>query len=192
MKFHRNTIWLLPLSILVTFPLWSIPVSDFLAPRGGIVPVPTEQDPNTRNFNMDKVRVLQNQKGKNTAIIRAAKAQTGQDPNVITMELVNADLFDAEGNITKVIANTGQYSTTKEVLTLRDDVVVNKINDNQFLYTDLLLYDARKRLVTCPGKIRLEGDKVVIDGGSLEYDITSGRYVIDGRVHCVLDGFVKP
>ena len=110
MKFHRNTIWLIPLSIIVTFPLWSVPVSEFLTPRGGFDPTPRQERPDTRNFNMDTVRILQNQKGKNTAIIRAEKAQTGEDPDTIIMELVNADLFDADGNITKIIANTGQYS----------------------------------------------------------------------------------
>ncbi len=97
MKFHRNTIWLIPLCIIITFPLWSIPVSDFLTPRGGFDPAPIQQAPDTHNFNMDTVRILQNQKGKNTAIIRAAKAQTGQDPDTIIMELVNADLFRCRG-----------------------------------------------------------------------------------------------
>jgi LPS export ABC transporter protein LptC len=192
MKFHRNTIWLIPLSIIISFPLWSIPVSDFLAPRGTVDPAPIQQDPDTHNFNMDTVRILQNQKGKNTAIIRAAKARTGQDSDTIIMELVNADLFDAEGNVTKVIANTGEYSTTTKILTLTDDVVVNKIQDNQFLYTDLLHYDAELRTVRCPGKTRLEGDKIEIDGGSLEYDIKSEKYVIDQGVHCIIDGFLKP
>jgi LPS export ABC transporter protein LptC len=192
MKFHRNTIWLIPLSIIVSFPLWSIPVSDFLTPRGGFDPAPIQQDPDTHNFNMDTVRILQNQKGKNTAIIRAAKAQTGQAPDIIIMELVNADLFDAEGNVTKVIANIGQYSTTTKILTLTDDVVVNKIRDNQFLYTDLLHYDAELRTVNCPGKTRLEGDKIEIDGGRLQYDIKSEKYVIDQGVHCIIDGFLKP
>jgi LPS export ABC transporter protein LptC len=192
MKFHRNTIWLIPLSIIVSFPLWSIPVSDFLTPRGGFDPAPIQQDPDTHNFNMDTVRILQNQKGKNTAIIRAAKAQTGQAPDIIIMELVNADLFDAEGNVTKVIANIGQYSTTTKILTLTDDVVVNKIRDNQFLYTDLLHYDAELRTVNCPGKTRLEGDKIEIDGGRLQYDIKSEKYVIDQGVRCIIDGFLKP
>ncbi len=192
MKLHRNTIWLLPLSIIISFPLWSIPLSDFLAPRGGITPVSTGQDPATHNFNMDKVRILQNQKGRNTAIIRAAKARTGQDPDIIIMDLVNADLFDAEENITKIIANTGQYSKGEEILTLTDDVVIHKIADNQFLFTDLLLYDARERTVTCPGKTRLEGDEIEIDGGSLDYDIKSAKYVIGQGVHCIIDGFIKP
>jgi LPS export ABC transporter protein LptC len=192
MKFHRNTIWLIPLSIIISFPLWSIPVSDFLAPKGTFDPVSTPHDPDTHNFNMETVRILQNQKGKNTAIIRAAKARTGQDPDIIIMELVNADLFDAEGNVTKVIANIGQYSTTTKILTLTDDVVVNKIQDNQFLYTDLLHYDAELRTVSCPGKTRLEGDKIEIDGGSLQYDIKSEKYVIDQGVHCIIDGFLKP
>ena len=192
MKFHRNTIWLIPLSIIATYPLWSIPVGNFLAPRGGFDPPQELEQPDTHTFNMDTVKILQNQKGRDTAIIRAAKAKTGQDPNVIIMELVNADLFDEQGNITKIIANLGEYSTTEKILTLIDDVVVNKTLENQFLYTDLLYYDSEQRTVHCPEKTRLEGDKVVIDGGSLDYDIKSGKYVIGKRVSCVVNGFLKP
>jgi len=34
MKFSRNAIWLIPLLLIVSFPLWSIPVSTFLNPAG--------------------------------------------------------------------------------------------------------------------------------------------------------------
>lgn len=192
MKFHRNTIWLFPLFFIVTFPFWSIPVGNFLTPPGDFDPAPKNQKSDTHNFNMDKVKILQNQKGKKTALIQAAKAQSGTDPSVITMELVNADIFDDEGNITKVIANTGKYNTTTKILTLIDDVVVNKTRDKQFLYTELLLYDSELRTVHCPGKTRLEGDNVTIDGGSLDYDIKSQTYVIDKRVNCIINGFIKP
>ena len=193
MKVHRNTIWLIPLLVIVTFPLWSIPVGNFLTPRGdfGLKPE-LKKKPASHNFNMDTVKILQNQKGEKTALIRARRAHTGEDPNILIMEFVNADLFDKEGNITKIIANTGKYSTTSKTLTLSDDVVVNKTVDKQFLYTDLLLYDSDKRTVHCPGKTRLEGEKVEIDGGSLDYDIKTGTYVIDKRVRCLIKGFIKP
>ena len=108
------------------------------------------------------------------------------------MEVVDADLFDEKGNITKIVANTGQYSTTSKILTLTDDVVINKTQDKQFLYTDLLIYDSEQRTVKCPGKIRLEGKNISIDGGSLDYDIASGTYVIGKRVHCIINGFIQP
>jgi LPS export ABC transporter protein LptC len=192
MKFHRNTIWLIPLFFIITFPFWSTPVGNFLTPRGDFDPPATSENADTHNFNMDTVKILQNQKGKKTALIRAAKAHSGKDPNLLNMELVNADIFDEGGNITKVIANYGKYNTTTKILTLSGDVVVNKTRDQQFLYTDLLLYDSDQRTVHCPGKTRIEGNNVTIDGGSLDYDIKSQTYVIDKRVNCIINGFIKP
>ncbi len=192
MKFHRNTIWLVPLIIIVTYPLWSVPVGNFLSPRGSVDPAPNQLHPDNQNFNMNTVQILQNQKGQKTALVRGRKAHTGVNPNVLVMEFVNADLFDAQGNITKIIANTGEYNTTSKILTLTDDVVINRIHDKQFLYTDLLKYDSEKRTVKCPGKIRLEGKNIEIDGGSLDYDVTSGSYEIGKRVHCIINGFIKP
>ena len=192
MKFHRNTIWLIPLLFIITFPLWSTPVGNFLTPPGDFDPTPKNQKSDTHNFNMDTVKILQNQKGRKTALIRAAKARTGDTPDLLVMEFVSADIFDDEGNITKIIANTGKYDTKNNILTLIDDVVVNKIKDRQFLYTQLLRYDSERRTVHCPGKTRLEGDNVTIDGGSLEYDIKSETYIIDNRVNCIISGFLKP
>ncbi len=192
MKFHRNTIWLIPLFFIVTFPLWSIPVGNFLAPRTSADSTPNAAQSDSHKFNMNAVKILQNKDGKKTAIIHAQKAHTGEDPNLIIMEHANADLFDTEGNITHVVANTGKYNTVSKLLTLIGDVVVNKIRDDQFLYTDLLLYDSEKRTVKCPGKTRLEGKNVEINGGSLDYDVKTETYVIGKRVECTLNGFIQP
>ena len=122
MKFHRNTIWLVPLFFIITFPLWSSPLGNFLNPPGDFDPTPQNQNSDTHNFNMDTVKILQNQKGNKTALIRAAKAHTGKNPNLLVMEFVSADIFDNEGNITKIIANTGKFDTKTNILTLIDDV----------------------------------------------------------------------
>jgi len=192
MKFHRNTIWLIPLLVIISFPIWSVPVGNFLTPRGSIDPASKNVQPDSQNFNMDKVKILHSQNGKKTAEIRAYSAQTGEEPNLFIMDFVNADLYDEEGNVTNIIANTGEYSTTTKILTLIGDVVINKTRDKQFLYTDRLIYDSEKRTVHCPGKTRLEGEDVTIDGGSLDYAIKTETYIIDKRVHCIISGFVKP
>jgi len=192
MKFHRKAIWLVPLLLLVTFPLWSIPVGDFLTPRGGFDKDLKTGKSKIRKFNMDKVKILQNQKGKKTALIRAARARTGETEDILLMENVDADIFDEDGNITNIVAKHGKYNTVTKMLTLIDDVVVNKTNDKQFLYSDLLYYDEEKRTVSSPGKTRLTGEDVEINGGSLDYDIPTGSYVIGNRVHCILNGFTEP
>ncbi len=192
MIFSRNTIWLIPLFLLVSFPLWSIPVSKFLTPRGGFDAEAQKNSTASHNFKMNSVKIIQNQKGRNTAIIRAVKAQTGKNTDIYLMDYVDADLINDEGQITNVTARKGKYQSSIKLLTLIEDVVVHKIEQKQFLYTDLLHYSSIKRTIKCPEKMRIVGDDVQIDGGSLDYDIKTETYDIGKRVHCVLNGFVAP
>lgn len=189
MKLHRNIIWLVPLVLLITFPLWSIPVGTFLTPRGGFDPDIKKGPVKDHDFNMETVRITQNQNGRKTAFIRAASGSTGDNPDILLMEEVDADIFDEEGNITKVIARRGKYNTATELLILIDDVVVDKTSDNQKLYTDLLHYDNIKRTVHCPGPTRVEGNNVTIDGGNLNYDIQTQTYQMSNGVLCVVNNY---
>jgi LPS export ABC transporter protein LptC len=192
MKLHRNTVWLVPLLLILTFPLWRTPVGSFLTPRGGIEHKVQSPPSSNNSFNMENVKILQNQKGRKTALIRAQSARTDETPDLLVLETVDADLFDENGNITHIISETGKYNMATKILTLIDDVVINKTHDKQLLYTDLLYYDSVKRTVNCPGKTRLIGENVRIDGGSLDYSINSSKYEIGGRVHVVLEGFSAP
>ncbi len=192
MKLHRNQVWLIPLLLILTYPLWSIPIGKFLTPRGG-VPVQTViKKTNQHNFKMESVKIMQNQNGKKTAMIRAKSARTGDDTDILILETVDADIFDKDGNVTHIVSKTGKYNIKTKALTLSGDVVVNKIRDKQFLYTDLLHYNSEKRTVNCPGKTKLIGENVSIDGGSFDYDINSSRYDIGGRVLVDLEGFSAP
>jgi LPS export ABC transporter protein LptC len=192
MKLHRNMVWLVPLILILTFPLWRIPVGSFLTVRGDFERKTDTPNKDSHNFKMETVKILQNQNGKKTALIRARSARIGDDPDLLTLETVDADVFDEKGNVTHIVSKTGKYHTVTKILTLIDDVVVNKPHDKQILYTDLLYYDSDKRTVNCPGKARLVGEDVTIDGGSLDYDINTATYEVGGRVYVVLEGFTAP
>ncbi len=192
MNLHRNTIWLVPLLILVTFPVWSVPVAEFLTPHGGFDPELKNRKTDVHKFTMESVKILQNRDGKNSAVIRAARARTGKTLNVYIMDEVDADIYDKDYNITKIVAKTGQFDTTSSVLTLIDNVIVDKSSDHQLLRTDLLVYNGKLRTVTCPGKTKLEAEGATIDGGSLFYDILNKSYIIDRGVTCILTNFSKP
>lgn len=192
MRLTRNTIWLIPLAIILTFPLWSIPVGKFLTPRGGFDEDSGAGRENTHNFNMKQIKILQNQKGAKTAVIVADQARTDDNPDILLMDTVNADIYDEKGDITNIVADSGHYDLATKTLILKKNVVVKKTAENQILYTDLLIYNNADRRVSCPGPTRLEAENVQIDGGSLEYDIKTQSYVIDNRVHCIIDGFLKP
>ncbi|MBU3983803.1 MAG: hypothetical protein KJ985_10115, partial [Proteobacteria bacterium] len=54
----RNFIWLVPFALLLTFPLWRIPLTAFLAPRGGYNPALAENRQNAHDFTMNTVHIL--------------------------------------------------------------------------------------------------------------------------------------
>ena len=193
MTTRRNLLWLVPLFFLVTFPLWSVPVGNFLTPRGGFDPDINKEGNDHHNFSMQTVTILQNQQGRNTAIIRAEKARTDpEDLDIVVLEHVNADVFDDAGRITKIISQSGQYNLAAKTLTLTKDVVLDKVEDKQKLYTDLLVYDSEKRNVNCPGTTRLVSENAEIVGGSFTYDIASKTYLLEKRVKCLISGFIEP
>jgi LPS export ABC transporter protein LptC len=193
MKIHRNTIWLLPLAFLITFPLWSIPVGEFLTPRGGFDPDINKESTDHHNFTMQTVTILQNQKGKDSAVIRAANARTKPDDlDIVILDKVNAEVFDDNGIETLITSQKGEYSMAGKILVLTKNVVLNKIQDKQSMYTDLLIYDSNQRTVTSPGKTKLKSEHAEIDGGSFDYNINSQTYVIGKRVKCLINGFIEP
>lgn len=193
MKIHRNTIWLIPLAFFITFPLWSGPVGDFLTPRGGFDPDINKESIDRHNFSMQTVTILQNEKGKDKAVIHAANARTNpNDLDIAILDKVNAEVFDGKGDRTLISSQSGEYNMITQVLTLTKDVVLNKTQDKQFLYTDLLIYNGLQHTVTCPTKTKLKSATAEIDGGSLDYNIASQTYVISKKVKCLINGFIQP
>jgi LPS export ABC transporter protein LptC len=189
---RRNIVWQLPLLFLITFPLWKIPVGNFLAPRGGYDPEFSKKLSDKHNFVLDQVKISQTEDGKKTTDIQAKTALTGREPNDFILRQVNANLIGADGLITNVKAQHGLYNTETKRLKLTKKVVVHRPSDNYKLFTELLYYYNDTRMISCPGKTRILGETAEIKGSSLEYDIEQGSYVITGRVYCDFNGFISP
>jgi LPS export ABC transporter protein LptC len=183
---RRNLIWLIPTLLIITFPVWRLPVGSFLAPRTTENTTTGEMDEDQHNFVMQKVVIAQNQAGKKTAEIRSWQAYTGDKPDEYVLVSVDADLFDDEGNRVNIMAESGIYNTTTRHLILNSNVVVNRIAQNQKLYTDLLHYYEGKRIIHSPVATRMAAENAKITGSSLQYDIVTGQYLIGGRVYCIL------
>ena len=192
MRLNRNTIWLIPLAIIFSYPLWSIPVGRFLAPRGNFDEKKADQAETTQVFTMQEVKIIQNDQGHKSAEIVARHARTDDDPNILILDGVNANLFDNNNEVTNIVAKQGDYNMATKMLTLIENVVVDKVKDNQQLYTDLLHYDNIKNTVDCPGPTRIKGDTFEVKGGNLFYDLKTRSYVLANRVSCDIRGFIQP
>lgn len=188
----RNLIWLVPLSLLLTFSLWRLPVADFLVPRGGFEPAMALNGPDAHDFTMNSVHITQSHQGMKTLDLVAVRAMTGQTSDEFKMEDVKATITSKEGEQTHVIAGTGLFDQASSRLTLMGDVVIKKPKDNYEIYTDLLHYNDKTKIANCPGPTRLLGDDISIKGGNLEYNLLTNRYDIGGRVHVTLSDFAGP
>ena len=188
----RNFTLFIPLLLVATFPIWKIPVANFLTPRGGEEPENIKnRNTASHDFAMDQVKILQNQNGKKTAVIRANSAMTGDNANEFHLEIVDADIIDKHNQITNVVAETGSYNVNTEILTLRKNVVIKRLEGKQTMYTDYLVYSDKERTVTSPGKTRFVGEAFNIVGGRMDYDIKTDSYKLSKRVNCVIGGFKK-
>ncbi len=186
---RRNLLWLIPLCLLVSFPVWRLPLASFLQPRGSYDPGSEEQDQNSQNFVMDKVIIMQNQAGKTTSEIRAKKALTSDIPNEFVLISVDADIYGKDDDQINIRAQKGIYNTETRKLTLEGAVHVDRIATGQQLFSELLYYFDTDRTIKSPGPTRLVGKQIEIKGSSLDYDINSEQYSIGGRVYGTITGF---
>ena len=183
---RRNLVWLIPVLMIITFPVWQKPISSFLAPRGleeSNVDATTEKK---HDFVMQKVLITQNQAGEKTAEINAWQAYTTEKPDELVLVDIDANLFDDHGDLVNILANSGTYNTQTRHLILQSDVIVSRDSQKQQLFTELLHYFDDKRIIDSPVPTRMVADGAEIKGSSLRYDIVTGQYLVGGRVSTIL------
>lgn len=184
----RNALWMVPFLLIITFPLWKIPLSSFLAPRGGYDPEYIQKRSSEHNFTMTRVTIKQAEKGTETTAILADKALSSHRPNEYILLDVTADITDDKGNITNIVAGSGTYNAGRKVLELREDVVITNKNEKYVMKTELLYYDGIRGTIRCPEKTVLTGDGIIIRGSSFRHNMNTGVYSVGGRVHSTLKG----
>lgn len=192
MMTRRNLVWLIPLCLFLTFPLWRIPAASFLTPRGGYDASLAERKLDVHKFNMEQVHVTQSELGKTTLEIVAERAYTGKTDNEFEMETVDAVITSASGEQTFVTARKGILDKQSSILTLIEEVVVMKPKDKFELYTDLLIYNDKSHIAHSPGKTQVIGEKIEISGNNLIFNTLTEAYDLGGRVRCKLTNFSSP
>lgn len=189
MTVRNKLCWLIPLLLIVTFPLWKIPVGKFLSPQGGLDPSMSREDEEiSQNFSLENSVIKQFKSDQLVAVVKSATAKTGKTANDFHLTEIEADVFDEEQNVTHIIAKRGNYSSKKELLILKENVVVHKKSEGQKLFTEHLRYDGINQLVNSPVKTRIVTKDAEIEGGTFKYDIQNGRYDFDKKVNVVLSG----
>ncbi|MDY0350014.1 MAG: LPS export ABC transporter periplasmic protein LptC [Desulfobulbaceae bacterium] len=184
LKNPRNLLFLIPLILLATSPLWRPALSAFLAPRGGFEAAAVDplQDDQEEHFIMDAITITMFNRGREDWIVNAERAYTGDTDREIGMEKVDAVYTGGEEERTRITSSRGMYNVDERHLVLIDDVVIVKPVSRQEMYTDLLHYYNTTKLVVCPGDVELRGPEFTIRAGRLDYDMLTDNYDFGGRV----------
>lgn len=185
-KNPRNWLWLLPLLLFVTSPVWLPSVSEFLRPPQ-ITTRSDESDESTdhqQSFIMDAVTITMFNWGKVEWVINARQAFTVKSDKEIGMIDVDAVYTDEKEEQTLINSKRGLYDVNTSHLVLIDDVVVDKPVARQRMFTDLLHYYNARKMIISPGDVRLEGPDFTIRAGRLDYDLVSNGYEFSKRVIC--------
>ena len=184
-KNPRNLLWMIPVMLFVTSPLWKPALMAFLQPRGVYDPLvlrpPTEQQ---QSFVMDAITITMSSLGRVEWVVNAKQAFTVKSDNEIGMIDVDALYTGDEKDQTRITSERGMYNVDKSHLVLIDNVVVDKSASQQQMFTDLLHYYNDKKLIVTPGVVEIKGPDFTIRAGSLEYDLVSKNYDFSNRVIC--------
>lgn len=183
----RNLLWLLPLLLLLTSPLWKPSLADFLRPRGGFTtPAVGLDDQQEQRFIMDQIAITMSSGGRLEWVINADEAFTRESDMDIGMVGVDATYSGGDQEKTRITSAKGRYNVNEGHLILSENVLIDKPASHQQLLTDLLHYYNHRKVVVCPDKVELRGPDFTIRAGRLEYDLATHGYDFSNRVRVAL------
>jgi len=188
LKNPRNLLWAVPLTLLLTSPVWHPMASDFLTPRGGYNPKlsqPQEESP-MENFIMERVAITLTSQGMEEWQIDAERAFTGGRDHEIDMEEVKAMYIGNKRDPINIQSRKGSYRVDTRFLVLNDHVKVSKPTKDQVLLSDRLEYDDTTKKLISPGKVYIQAPNMKLDAGHMNYDFGSEGFDFTNRVKVVL------
>jgi len=179
----RNLLWLVPLFLFITSPLWKPTVASFLMPRGGYeLPTVNSSEAQSQSFRMDEITIVMSNRGQVEWVVNAERAFTTQSDTEISMVEVDAVYTDKDKTNTRITSSRGKYTIDERHLILLDNVIIQKPAAQQEMFTDLLHYYDAKKMIVSPGELKIVGPDYSINAGRLDYDLANEGYDFSNRV----------
>ncbi len=186
MKNTRNFLWIIPLGLFITSPIWKPSVAAFLKPRGGYdAGLAARAGRQQQNFVMDSITITLTSKGIEEWVVKARRAFTGKSDRELGMIGVDA-LYQGKNEPITITSSRGTYFIDQRHLILIDNVVVRKPKAGEELYTDLLHYYDAGKMVVSPVPVDIKGPRFSLQAGRMDYDLSTDGYDFSEGVSVVL------
>lgn len=180
----RNILWALPVALLLSWPIWGGTVSRFLVPVGdpaSSLVAPSQETTKGAGFTMEGVLFSQLKNGARDWQIQARRLYTGEDPDRMQLETVEAQVYKNAQRRFVITGQEGEYNSKKKVLLMRNGVKVQAEN-GMLVQSDSLSYDDQSRKITSKAPVQITDKGIVVHGKGMDYDMQQGSYDVGGRV----------
>ncbi|MFZ5775516.1 MAG: LPS export ABC transporter periplasmic protein LptC [Thermodesulfobacteriota bacterium] len=184
MRGIRNILWLLPLVLAASFPLWRGPLLRVLTPPGklqaslaGTAPRPIAPS----SFSMEGVLFTQFENGVQNWQIKADRLATGESEEVLMMDKVEGQVLSGERRKFLITGQEGKYDAKSRLLTLSRDVTIRS-DAGHLVHAEQVSYNDQTRKIATSGPVTVSGKNMEISGKGLAYDLEKAIYEISGRV----------
>ena len=182
---YRNILWLLPVALLLSWPVWGGPITRFLAPRGGMDLGATIAMPQKAvigaGFSMEGALFSQLKNGVRDWQIQAQRIYSGEDQDRMQLVTVEAQVFKNAERRFVITGPEGEYDSKKKVLVMRNGVNV-QAEKGFLIQSDSITYDDQARRITTNVPVRITGKDMDIHGMGMAYDMQKDSYDVNGRV----------
>lgn len=182
MSGSRNLLWLLPLFLLLTSPLWWPVTAGFLTPRSSELPALTGGSSSQQSsFRLEQLEFLQHSQGNEEIRLKAAQASTSATEAPIILEEIDTIINDKAGKVLLLRGDKGVYDSRQQILTLTDSVKVTTA-EGYILTAQSLRYLNRHKLLESDQPVRLTGPDMEILAGTLSLNTETRSLSLGGRV----------
>lgn len=180
----RNFLWILPLLLLVTSPIWKPLAVGFLSPHSLSLQVQESASSTNEHIQLRGVRLTRSENGQPEMFLRAeeVKSGTGGMDEFYFKNIAVTLLEQGKTNI-EIAGGEGHYDAIKEIVTVVDDVSV-LVRDEYELYADALRYLAPYKTLKTASDIFFKSKDVSVRGTSMSYNMSTGNYRVGSRVIC--------
>jgi LPS export ABC transporter protein LptC len=180
---YRNILWLLPVALLFSWPVWGGSITRLLAPRGGLatnLAVPPAAATGA-GFSMEGILFTQLKNGVRDWQIQAKQLYSGEDQDKMQLVTVEAQVFKNAERRFVITGQEGEYNSKKKTLIMRNEVKV-QAEKGLLIQSDSLSYDDQTRRITTKAPVRITGKGMDIRGKGMDYDMQKDSYDVSGRV----------
>ena len=187
-KDPRNLLWIIPLALLLTLPLWKPFSAEFLIPErdkaGSSLPALTNPEAQ-HSSEMSGVYFEQSKEGVKEWFLNAVRLYSRENDSDLQFEEVTAKFLGAadENKETHISSRKARYNSKSRQLTLQGKVLVQN-QKGYIMQTESLEYAAVDKKIRTTSPVQVKGNNIEVSGKSLIYDTVTGNYSLEGNVVC--------